>query len=72
MSDDEQIRLLTEIRDALREQAAWERDYVKKRGTSMIILFFFFIVMIAFGFFMGIRHAERQVNEIQNINNPGR
>jgi len=31
MEDDEQIRLLTEIRDTLREQAAWEREVVRKR-----------------------------------------
>jgi hypothetical protein len=75
MGDDEQIRLLTEIRDTLRAQAQFEREYVKKRGRSMIVIFVVFLLLGIFGFYIGnksAQDAQRRIDEQQQkMNNPG-
>lgn len=74
MNDDEQIRLLTEIRDTLRQQAAWEREYVKKRGSSAIIMLVVFIAVAIGGIYIVIKlahEARHLIDEQQKVNNPG-
>jgi flagellar basal body-associated protein FliL len=46
MSDEEQLRLLTEIRDILKAQSAWSRETVKKRGRVGIIMMAIILVFL--------------------------
>jgi predicted PurR-regulated permease PerM len=74
MNDDEQIRLLTEIRDTLKEQAALEREYFKKRGKSTMIMLVVFIAVAIGGIYIVIKlahEAQHLIDEQQKVNNSG-
>jgi flagellar basal body-associated protein FliL len=70
MSDEEQIRLLTEIRDVLKEQTAWAREATKKRGRVTIIVMAILFAFLAYFTYITVWSRNRDQNEGQEQTQP--
>ncbi len=72
MSDEEQIRLLTEIRDILKSQAAWTRQTIKQRGRIGIVLLIIFLAVAIGGYIFAMQAAKNDAQRLIDENRKAR